>query len=238
MQVQVTANMPSDFDDGHPTRTFRGRGVVHQGRGIAGVYFAVAKVPNSAGYFGHVDPTLSVIYEGPRFMISFPTLAEILGGQVDWMSYELDDLSKRKMLRLGIGQLREIGLSDPRFASQLLAGVSGELQRRPGTPAASTLVPYSALVNITSAAEASGDEMGPVLEELIELGVTSMDVELDLDTQGRLGRFAYSLSYPPKEGSDPVAIGIEMLFPEYGVDRGLRAPPANAVVNVDEYLAL
>ena len=234
VRVQVNAHMPSDFDDGQPERSFKGRGVVDQGRSIAGVYFSTRKVPNAAGYLGHVDPTMSVVYEGSRFIVSFPQLAELLADPVDWVSYDLDVLSDPVALRLGIGQLREIGLSDPRLANGFLAGTSDELQAAsPGTdPYGDT---YIASVDVASAAEASGDDLRPIFEGLIRLGVTSVDVEVGLDTEGRLGSFAYSLSYPPKEGSEPVQLDVTMQFPAYGVQRGLRAPRDAAVVSYDEY---
>lgn len=236
VQVRVTAHMPSDFDDAQPERVFKGRGVVDHERDIAGVYFDVAKVPNSAGYFGHVDPTMSVVYEGSRFIVSFPELAHLLEDPTDWMSYELSDLSDPGLLDLGIGQLREIGLSDPRLATELLSQV-GELQVRPArSEDLPSLSPFRATVDIASLA-GSGSEMQPLFEELLALGVTSIDVDVDLDPEGRVGRVAYSLSYPPKAGSDPVKLSVDMQFPRYGVERGLHAPRGEAVVTADDFFA-
>ena len=234
VKLEIQVHMPEGFDELQPERAFRGRGVVDQGRGIAGVYYEVAGVPNSAGYFGHVDPTMSVVYEGARFIVSFPELAELLEGPTDWMSYEISDLSDPKMLELGIGQLREIGLSDPRLATELLAAV-GNLETRmlsPGEPRLGRA--FQATVVVASLAD-TGSEMQPVFEELLALGVSSIDVEVVVDPDNRISRFAYSLSYPPKEGSDPVDLNVDMQFLQYGVQRGLRAPSDGAVVTVDEF---
>ena len=231
--------MPSDFDDGLPDRSFLGRGIVDQGEALANVNFEVGHVPNTAGYFGHVDPELAVVYEGPRFMVSFPILAELLAGPTDWMSYDLAALAERKMLRLGIGQLREVGLSDPRFAVGLLAGATGDLLPLVPSPGSNpSLHAHSTTVSVAMAAAEAGEDLGPVLDQLIALGVSSLDVDLDIDSANRIGRFAYSLSYPPRVGSRAVRLRVMMEFPKYGVDEDLQAPEPPSVVMIEDYLSL
>ncbi len=238
VRLRVNAHMPPQLDDGVPDREFTGRGVVHQGREIAGVYFDVADVPNTAGYFGHVDERdLTAIYVGSRFIISFPVLADVLPGRVDWMSYELASFSHPKMLRLGIGQLREIALSDPRFAVALLGGATGGLRSVQPTPGTESVGrPFSTVADIAAAASAT-PEMGPVFEEMLALGVSKVDIAVDVDGEDRVGRVTYSLRYPPGRGSRPVRLSVEMTF-VYGVRPGLGAPPPRSVVEIEDHLSL
>ena len=247
VRVDVQAHMPEDFDDGVPDRAFSGTGFLDQDRTLAGVEFEMSKIPNSAGYFGHVDGRLSVFYSESEFVLSFPQMAETLPGPLDWLSYDLELMADPEAQKLGIGQLREIGLSDPRLGLALLRGADA-LQEGPppSTPMAATPTSmptptgrvYKAVADVAAAMQASGPELEPVLAGLQALGVTSVDVGVTVDDEDRLETIGYTLSYAPKPGSEPVEVRITHSFLRYGLEGGLNAPTGRSVSSFREYTGI
>ena len=235
IRMSVKARMPQEFDDGVPSRRFVGEGILDQSLDVAGITYRLDSVPNAAGYFGHAPGKTSVFYARDSFILSFPVLAKALGGSVDWLSYEVDDFFDREVLRLGIGQLREIGLADPRLGLALLQGATGELAPGPVVTADTPPV-YDFSADVGKAARAMGDVLTVPFQTLADLGVRTTDMSLTVDDEQRVVSLQYSLAYPPASKAKDVRMHVQMEFSEYGLDGDLSLPPPDTVVEYEEYL--
>ncbi len=231
-QVRVTlkAEMPPDFDDGIPEREIAGEGLADFERNLASVEYAVDDVPNSAGFFGHVDGDLSVVYEGSRFLATFPLMADVLEGELDWMSYQLSDFSHPTVLDKGIGQLREIGLSDPRLGFALISS----------TPEATTDPAPQVSVDLAQAAGAVDPDLRPTLEELQDLGVQRLIFATTEDTEGVLTSYSYELTYPPDGtgGGAEAEVSVTVEITDTGVQEAIEVPPETSIQSYREYLGI
>lgn len=248
LRVDVQAHMPSDFDDGIPERAFGGTGFLDQDKALAGINYEMSSVPNSAGYFGQVDGEMNVFYSGSEWIVSFPLMASALAGRLDWLSYDLETMADPRAQELGIGQLREIGLADPRLGLALLGG-AGSLERgaptsippaaTPASPAPTpTGTPHRASADVAGAAQAATTELRPLLEGLQELGVTTVELGVTLDSERRVETLSYTLSYAPKKGSEPVEMRVTHTYLKYGLEGGLNAPTGRSVKSFAEYVQI
>ena len=232
VEVTVRTKMPEDFDDGVPRRRFAGEGFLDRTQDVAGITYRLGPVPNAAGYFGQADGKTAVYYTEDAFLLSFPVLAEALAGPADWFRYELDDFSIPRIRKLGIGQLREIGLADPRLALALLQGGPEEL---PG--AAGTSGPYSFSTDVALAAGASGHGLDIPFAALADLGVSSVEMTLSLDEEQRVKQLDYTMSYPPAPGSGRVDLRVQIGFARYGLKGQLDLPAVPTIAHYEEYLS-
>ena len=236
--IDVEAEMPPDFDDGQPERSFEGRGFMDWDSDLAGVTYQMSDVPNAAGYFGDVGKKMSVFYLKGGFLASFPLLVRALGGQGDWFHYELRDFVSPKIRRLGIGQLREIGLSDPRLGLALLQGLPDELSGGFYSPVEETSASNYALTSDVAAAAAEADDfLGPQFDALLDLGLNQVKMELALDPLERVRRLTYELTYPPADGSPPARLFVTLNLLKFGLEGGLTPPPEERVLDYSDYLA-
>lgn len=234
IEVVVRARMPEDFDDGLPRRRFFGRGILDQSIDVAGVTYRLGPVPNAGGYFGQADGKTSVFYAQDGFTLSFPVLADALADPIDWLKYEPDDFSDPEIQRLGIGQLREIGLADPRFALALLGGGVSQLPAAATSPEGEI---YTFQADVPRAAMGAAPALQPTFLALRDLGLTFAQLELLLDDDGRVRRLGYSMAYPPASGSRDVRLQVEIEFLEYGLEGDLSLPPRRAIADYEEFLA-
>ena len=233
--LSVEARMPEAFDDGVPRRRFAGEGFLDRSQNLAGITYRLSGVPNAAGYFGQADGKTSVYYTEDAFVLSFAVMAKALDGPADWFRYELDDFSVPSIRKLGIGQLREIGLADPRLALALLEGGPDEL------PVASAATEdgsaeYRFSSDTVSAAGAPGHGLDILFAALAELGVTSVDLTLSLDEEQRVHRLGYAMSYRPEPGAGMVDLHVQIEFLKYGLEGQLGLPPTRAIAHYEEYL--
>ena len=236
VELSVRTKMPQDFDDGVPRRRFAGEGFLDRNQDVAGITYRLSSVPNAAGYFGQADGKTSVFYTEDAFLLSFPVLAEALAGPADWFRYELDDFSVPSIRKLGIGQLREIGLADPRLALALLEGGPEEL------PAAAAATEgdspqYRFTSDVAAAAGETGNGSDIPFAALAELGVGSVEMTLSLDDERRVQSVGYTMSYPPAPGSGMVTLDVRIGFVKYGLKGRLDLPPVPTIAHYEEYLS-
>jgi hypothetical protein len=238
VKVTVSAKMPPAFDDGVPKRRFIGRGVFDRTRDIVGMTYDVSKVPNAAGYLGHIEGGLSVFHGDSRFLVSSPVIARVLPGGVDWLMYDLEDFSRPKALELGIGQLREIGLSDPRLVLSLLAAPQDLVPIGTGTEQGVAVTTYRSEVDLVDAAQSAPRNAATRFSLLREeLGVETADVRVSADAEGVVHSIRYSIGYPPSPGSRPVRLRVTVDLVEFGLDARFRVPPERWVTQYDDYIA-
>lgn len=227
LRVSLSVRMPPDFDDGVPRREIEGEGLADFGGNLASLDYGMGDVPNSAGFFGHVEGDLSVVYEGQRFIITFPLMAEVLEGELDWMSYNLSDFADPVAQGAGIGQLREIGLADPRLGFALASsGVGGEPDLEGRLP-----------IDLAQASAAVESEIQPAVKALQELGLEHVLLTTEVDEAGLLRGFSYDLAYPPRgAGGRNVRLSVVVEITETGIEESVEIPPEPAVQPYLEYL--
>lgn len=229
VRVTVKANMPPEFDEGVPSRRFKGEGTVDFAADIAAVDYDVADVPNTLGYLGHVEEGLSVVYQGSAFLVTAPVIADLLPGDLDWMSYQITDFSDPNVLGRGIGQLREIGLADPRIGFALASsGVGGE-PSDDGTLS----------IDLAEAGATVGAAVQPTILELQALGAQEMLFGTEVDEEGLLRSYSYELTYPPAgPGGAETELSVTVDITEAADDEAVEVPPEAAVQPYLEYLGL
>lgn len=226
VRVSLNVEMPPEFDDGVPAREFEGEGLADFAGNLAEVEYGMGEVPNSAGFFGHVDGDLTVVYEGSRFVLTFPIMADVLEGDLEWMSYRLSDFSHPKILAAGIGQLREIGLADPRIGFALASSGLG------GEPDANGRLP----IDLAQAQAEVAPEAQRALQELQGLGVQQVLLGIEVDEEGLLRAYSYELAYPPGgSGGRDAQVSITVEITETGADGSVEVPPEPAVESYLDY---
>ena len=238
VSLVVRAHMPPDFDDGQPKRRFTGTGFLDREEDLAGVTFRIDDAPNAAGFFGQVDGKMSVFYGADGFTLSFPLLAEALGSQLDWLRYQPQDFSKPEVRKLGIGQLREVAFSDPRFGLALLRGLPADLvDPSQGSVGQTATTIFTAESDIARAADGAPSTVSSYFEALRQLGVGEAQVRLFLDPLEKVRRVQYRMTYPPAPGSQPVRLDVTLDLLEFGLEGGLTPPPDQRVADYTEYVS-
>lgn len=238
LSIRVEAKMPADFDDGQPLRSFSGRGFWDAETEVGGLNYRMDGVPNAAGYFGHAEGRVSVFYIDDGFLLSFPVLAEALPGAEDWFRYELSDFAVPQIRRLGIGQLREVGLSDPRVALALLEGLPDLLEggRYKAVEETAATV-FEVQADVAAVSDSAPPSVKAQVQGLLDLGVEQVEMELALDPLERIRRIRYQLSYAPAPGSKPVRLSVSVDLLEFGLEGGLTPPPARQIADYSDYIA-
>lgn len=229
ISLEVTAEMPPDLDDGIPSRDIAGEGLANFEESLASVDYGMDDVPNSAGFFGHVSGDMSVVYEGSSFLVTFPVMADVLEGDLDWLSYQVSDFSNPRVLGAGIGQLREIGLADPRLGFALASSGAG------GEPDPEGRLP----IDLRRASDEVEPDIRPTIAALQELGVQQVLLATEVDEDGFLNAFSYELAYSPRgpaTGARQVKISVSVQITETGVEEAVEVPPEPAVQPYLEYL--
>lgn len=255
IEFALVARMPEGLDDGVPRRRITGTGILGEGGDLASAEFEMSEVPNSAGYFGHVPGPMSVVYEGSNFLVTFPIMADALAEPFDWVRYDLEHLSQPSVIELGIGQLREIGLADPRLALALLRSPTAALSAETPAAAPATTGIATAIDTPTEdlGAGGSGDVVvvdpaqaattAPVhlelLEEVAGMGVQPVEITPELDSEGGLQSLSYELAYPAEPNStELVTLQVTIDFVETGAGDPVEAPPADVVQPYDDLVGL
>ena len=237
VETLLKIRMPKTLDDGVPRRQISGEGVVATDLSEAQVDYEMSEVPNSAGFFGHVDGDLAVGYAEEDMLITFDLLDEnVLKNDGSWISYELPFLSTEYMFKLGIGQLRELFLSDPRVGLALLEGVedrgepSGE-----GDVDGAAVTEYEVEADTKAAAEAV-PALAPILKEMRRnLELSSIPMVVSVDENDQIRRLDYQMVFPAKKGSGKVRLNVRHDLTEFGVEQGPELPPADEVVTYQDY---
>ena len=231
VEIAVTAKMPKEINDGFPRRSFSGEGGLDLGSSLASASYSMEDVPNSAGYMGHVSGDLEVVYSGSGFTATFPEMAEVLGDDADWMSYDFDALTNPRAVQLGIGQLREVGLSDPRLAMALLNGAEEATEGASGSGVFTTEIDLDAAVDATA-----DTELGETLTLLRDrLRVSIAEAEVELDGEGRITGVDYSLAYPA--AGDEVSVELQLDVTGFE-GAPIEEPAEDVVLSYAEYLEL
>lgn len=243
VKTRLDAKMPKSLDDGLPERRIKGEGVVAADRAAATMDYKMSKIPNSAGFFGHVDGELAVAYSGAEMMISFPLLEGVLAKEPEpgtWLSWDLEFLSTEYLLDLGVGQLRELALSDPRLGLALLTGVEEAEEPTEGEVGGTPVSQYEVQAGTLEAGDAV-PELEPIFTEMWEgLAMRRIPMTVSVDEEGRIRRLEYRLVYPEKrapilKGTRNVRLDVRHNFTEFGVEDEPELPPEDEVVTHEEY---
>lgn len=237
VETLLKIRMPKTLDDGVPRRQISGEGVLATDLSEARIDYEMSKVPNSAGFFGHVDGDLATGYAEDDMLITFDLLDKnVLKDDGSWISYELPFLSTEYMFSIGIGQLRELFLSDPRVGLALLEGVeergdvSGEAQIN-----GVAVTEYEVEADAKAAAE-TVPELSPIFKEMHRnLELSSIPMVVSVDENDRIRRLDYEMVFPAKKGSGKVRLNIRHDLTEFGVEAGPELPPADEVVTYEDY---
>lgn len=236
--VEVSAQMPEDFDDGVPRRSFDGKGVMVDDGKIAAVIYDWSDVPNGAGFLGHAR-RLTVVFGTGGFTVSFAALRRAVTPAL-WVNYELDDFSSPKAIELGIGQLRELGMSDPLLALAYLQGADDEIEEL-GTESirGTRTTRFRARLDLAAAFERLSGPLkssGPSITQ--QLRITDLPADVWVDGEGVVRKMGFTQSYAPAPGSEKVTIRVTVEFYDFGIDADVRVPPEKEVIAYDEYLTL
>lgn len=234
--IELEARMPPSLDDGIPVRPIEGSGSMAADRSVASLTYELSDVPNSAGFLGHVDGELEVVYSDNQMLISFPILRDILPEATPWMSYELSFLSLKSTMKHGIGQLRELALSDPRLGIALLQGAEDPAGPAGDADAEGAVTEYKLAVAPGDAADAV-PEFAPRLAEMEQgLKIDNIPMTVLLDDQRRIRELEYELVYPAKKGRGKVRLTVTTVLSAFGGDVEPEAPGEDEVVSYEEYL--
>ena len=239
-ESSVRLNAPSELNSGSMRRRFSGEGVLDMQGSLAAVDYDMGNVANAAGFFGHTEE-MSVVYTDSSFAVTFAEMATVLPDEFEWMSYDLEMLSDPRAEAAGIGQLREIGLSDPRLGFALLHGAVDEGQPIEAEDAGAepTDEHFSTEADVERALhiEPSSD-IRAILRTLLEvLGVSTVEIEYSLDDEERFNHIAYSLSYPVAGASKELKLDVSVEFT--GFDAGpIEEPEEDTVMGYEGYLNL
>lgn len=239
--LDVRASMPEALAEARPQRRFSGEGLLEATSGRAGVTFDMSEIPNSAGFYGHVEGEMSVLYQDDRFTLTFPLLQTALPDEEAWVAFEVDDLSLEHSLELGIGQLREVGLAAPQLAISLLGGgPSGLLPPGGyGKVDGTRVSEYSFDSDLAQAFDAAGPAVKPVLKTLLaKLKVERVPVLIWVDGDSVARKISWETSYLPAPGiGKELKLGVTVTLSRSAEAAHVEVPAPETVVVFEDELS-
>ena len=170
-----------------------------------------------------------------------------VSGAKPWMGMDLIAVAKQQN-GVNLGQMRSGVAQDPTGQLEYLRGVSesvekvGEEQVR-----GAQTTRYEATIDLRKAATQEGPEAREAYDETIEmLGASKLPVEVWLDDQNRIRRFAMNLTVPmPENAASPNASREDATmrtqtvveYYDFGVPVDVQAPPPEQTMDGSELFA-
>ena len=173
-------------------------------------------------------------------------LAAQVSGAKPWMEMDLNAVAKQN--RVNLGQMRSGVAQDPTGQLEYLRGVSESVEKVGEEQVRGTQTTrYGATIDLRKAATQEGPEAREAYDETIEmLGASKLPVEVWLDDQNRIRRFAMNLTVPmPENAASPNASREDATmrtqtvveYYDFGVPVDVQAPPPEQTMDGSELFA-
>jgi hypothetical protein len=218
------------------TFTMRGQGVVDFSGAASSM---TMEMPGMGGFeMRQVENTIYMkVPEG---------LAAQMSGAKPWVEMDLDAVSGHQS-GVNLGQMRSGVAQDPADQLEYLRGVSESVEKVGEEQVRGTQTTrYRATIDLKKAAQ-EGPEAREAYDEAIEtLGASKLPVEVWLDEQNRIRRFAMNLTVPvPENAASPNASREDATmrtqtvaeYYDFGVPVDVQAPPQDQTMDGSKLLA-
>lgn len=236
VKIRLDAVMPPSLDHGVPERRLKGSGVAAGDLSAATLTYKLADAPNGAGVFGHVEGDIDVVHTQDRMLFTFKILRKVLADEGEWMSYDLPFLSSEFLFDVGVGQLRELALADPRIGLGLLRGVAEPAAETTEDDIGGTPVTVHEVKAGTLEAGEALPELGPLFTAMWEsVHLRYIPMTVHVDDQDRIRRLDYEMVFPAKYGKGKVRLDLRLDLVELGVAEEPELPPEEDVVTYEEH---
>jgi hypothetical protein len=170
-----------------------------------------------------------------------------MSGARPWVEMDLDAVSGQQG-GVNPGQMRSGVAQDPTGQLEYLRGVSESVEKVGEEQVRGTQTTrYRATIDLKEAAAQEGPEAREAYEETIEtLGASKLPVEVWLDEQNRIRRFAMNLTVPvPENAASPNASREDATmrtqtvaeYYDFGVPVDVQAPPQDQTMDGSKLLA-
>ena len=170
-----------------------------------------------------------------------------VSGAKPWIEMDLNAVTKRQN-GMNLGQMRSGVAQDPTGQLEYLRGVSESVEKVGEEQVRGTQTTrYRATIDLRKAATQEGPEAREAYDETIEmLGASKLPVEVWLDDQNRIRRFAMNLTVPmPQNAASPNASREDATmrtqtvveYYDFGTPVDVQAPPPEQTTDGSKLLA-
>jgi hypothetical protein len=237
-EATTTAAHPQSTAGAEPmTFAMRGQGVIDFSGAASSM---TMEMPGMGGFeMRQVENTI--------YMKVPEEFAAQMSGAKPWMEMDLDAVSKQQN-GANLGQMQSGVAQDPTGQLEYLRGVSESVEKVGEEQVRGTQTTrYRATVDLKKAAAQEGPEAREAYDETSEmLGASKLPVEVWLDDQNRIRRFAMSLTVPmPENAASPDASREDATmrtqtvaeYYDFGAPVDVQAPPQDQTMDGSKLLA-
>jgi short subunit dehydrogenase-like uncharacterized protein len=219
------------------TFTMRGRGVVDFSGAASSL---TMEMPGMGGFEGRQ-------VENTVYMKVPEEFAAQMFGAKPWVEVDLDAVAKQQT-SVNLGQVQPGVAQDPTGKLEYLRGVSESVEKVGEEQVRGTQTTrYRATIDLKKAAAQEDSEARGAYDETIEtLGASKLPVEVWLDDQNRIRRFAMDLTVPmPENAASPKASREDAKmrtrtvaeYYDFGAPVDVQAPPPDETMDGSKLLA-
>lgn len=188
---------------------------------------------------GFDDPDnwrLDAVQDGTVAYLRFPLLASKLPDGKEWI--RVDPAALAKQQGLDLDQLGSFASVDPRDSLAALEAVTGglvvvgreDVRGVPTTQYTAALDP----AKLAGQAGATGDVVASFRQALAQLGLTAVPIQVWVDDEGLLRRFAIDVAMTPKGASGEARMTMTLDVFDYGATIAVDLPDAGDVAELTE----
>jgi hypothetical protein len=180
---------------------------------------------------------VEMIFAESVLYMKMPFLTQLLPEPKPWIKVDLDAARRGGA---AVGQLEQLGQSDPMHVLELLGGTTRDVDDL-GTESvrgAQTTHYRTVLDLVRAARDASGGARPSVYGLMQRTGAREMPADVWIDRDGRMRKMTYRVELTPPPGAatapDPDTMSVAMELYEFGVDVRVSPPPDGEVVDLVE----
>jgi hypothetical protein len=215
-----------------------GEGQFDYASGRGRMIFDLTEVLRPSGEVPEGVGEVEMIFDESVMYMKMPFLTRLLPDPKPWIKV---DLEAAREGGANVGQLAQLGQSDPTLILELLGGVTRSVddlgtERLRGTETTH----YRTVLDLVRAArDASGAARPSVYGLMQRTGAREMPAHVWIDREGRMRKMTYRVELaspagtaPAPSGPDTMSVAMELY--EFGIDVRVAPPPDGDVVDIVE----
>jgi hypothetical protein len=181
------------------------------------------------------------IIDGLVIYMRFPFLTQLPGIDKEWLKVDAEKLGEQQGLDLG--QLSQLGQTDPSQSLQYLRAVSGDVEELGGEEVRGVdTTHYKADVELKKVPdalpEAQREQFRKGIDALVEqLGTDEIPIEVWIDDEGLVRRERVDFSFEEEGSGGEASVRIDVELFDFGVAVDVSPPPDDQVQDLAELAA-
>jgi hypothetical protein len=199
--------------------------------------FDLTEVLRPSGEIPEGVGEVEMIFTESILYMKMPFLTQLLPEPKPWIKV---DLEAARRGGASVGQLEQLGQSDPMHVLELLGGTTRDVDDLGSESVRGTKTThYRTVLDLVRAAQdASGAARPSVYGLMQRTGAREMPADVWIDRDGRMRKMIYRVELTPPPGTpappDPDTMSVAMELYEFGIDVRVAPPPEREVVDLVE----